>query len=329
MIFKHESFSKLIRDPAWMQRVCCTVVDEAHCIVNWGANFRKDFDSLGTMRSFMTISRPFLIASATLTPTLLDESLDKLEINRNRMFKVNLGNDRPNITPIICTLPGADKDFSMLEFLVSEAHKSGALIRTIVYVNSRELSKNVCEHLWSKVPSDYRSHIDFIHSLRRPLTKKRVMRRFRQGAIKVLIATEVAGMVDCFTYTTTFALTILAQLQGMDIPDIRRVVQFKVPGSLSEWMQHFGRAGRDHEPAEAILLVEKSVFQTMTRVIKPPLAPKKSKAALRSKKSEVLIKRELTELSLQDAPALAVKRPFDVIDLEEHEGNQALVLLTR
>jgi superfamily II DNA helicase RecQ len=125
MVFKHDRFSTLVCDPAWMQRTLCTVVDEAHCIMQWGTKFRKDFDALGTMRSFMTISSPFLIASATLTPALLDQTLDKLEINRNRLFKINLGNDRPNITPIICKLPGADKELHMLDFVVQAfAHRN-------------------------------------------------------------------------------------------------------------------------------------------------------------------------------------------------------------
>ncbi|KAI0696951.1 P-loop containing nucleoside triphosphate hydrolase protein, partial [Cytidiella melzeri] len=70
-LHKHERFSKLIRSPGWMKCILCTIIDEAHCITHWGANFRKDFDKLGAMRSFMSISKPFLIASATLTPSLL------------------------------------------------------------------------------------------------------------------------------------------------------------------------------------------------------------------------------------------------------------------
>ncbi|KAI0696102.1 P-loop containing nucleoside triphosphate hydrolase protein, partial [Cytidiella melzeri] len=129
------------------------------------------------------------------------------------------------------------KELESLEFLISEAYTSKELKRAIVYVNSRDLAKVVCEHLQSKVPPEYHSRIDFIHSLRHPLAKKRTMRLYREGRIKILIATEVAGM-------------------GMDISDIRRVIQFKVTSTLSEWMQHFGRAGRDGEPAEAILFVE-------------------------------------------------------------------------
>ncbi|KAI0696950.1 P-loop containing nucleoside triphosphate hydrolase protein, partial [Cytidiella melzeri] len=161
----------------------------------------------------------------------------KLEFNRQKMFKINLGNNRSNITPMVCKLPGGTKDFEFLEFLLQEAFEGDELIRTIVYVNARELAMYACLHLQNKLPPEHQDHLDFLHSLRHPLAKKRTMQLFCEGSIKILIATEVAGM-------------------GMDISDIRRVVQFKVPASLSKWMQHFGCAGRDQRPAEAILLVE-------------------------------------------------------------------------
>ncbi len=195
MILKHEKFSKFVRNPAWMARVKCAVMDEAHCIVYWGKSFRKDFDDLGKLRSFMTMNTPFLIASATFSPTILDETLNKLEFNRNKMFKLNLGNDRANITPIVCELPGKGDDFKALEFVTRPAHEGRELDRTIIYVNERDTAKDICEHLWEVLPPEYHGQVDFIHSLRDPLTKQRVMRLFREGVIKVLIATEVAGMV--------------------------------------------------------------------------------------------------------------------------------------
>ncbi|KAI0706129.1 P-loop containing nucleoside triphosphate hydrolase protein [Cytidiella melzeri] len=201
MLFKHDRFLKLIRSPGWMKRILCTIIDEVHCITHWGANFCKDFDKLGAMRSFMSISKPFLIASATLTPSLLDETLDKLEFNCQKMFKINLGSDRPNITPMVCKLLGGTKDFEFLEFLLQEAFEGDELIWTIVYVNACELAMYACLHLQNKLPPEHQDRLDFLHSLRHPLAKKRTMRLFHEGSIKILIAMEVAGM-------------------GMDISDI-------------------------------------------------------------------------------------------------------------
>ena len=197
MILKHERFSKLIRNAAWMKRVCCTVIDEAHCIKHWGESFRKDFDELGKMRSFTTMTSPMLIASATLTPSLLDETLDKLEYNRSKMFKINLGNDRPNITPLIGKLPGGGMDLDALSrlVLVPDAVTS-ELRRTIIYVNRRDTAKEVYLHLRSQLPPKQHQTVEFLHSFRTSLSKSRVMRLFRDGTIKILVSTEVAGMVS-------------------------------------------------------------------------------------------------------------------------------------
>ncbi|EPS97416.1 hypothetical protein FOMPIDRAFT_1097337, partial [Fomitopsis schrenkii] len=80
------------------------------------------------------------------------------------------------------------------------------------------------------------------------------MHRFREGGIDILCATEAAGMV-C-----------------LDISDIRRVIQFQVPKSLSQWLQRYGRAGRDGQPAVAIMLVQPSVFKVVKARVKKEAA---------------------------------------------------------
>ncbi|EPS93211.1 hypothetical protein FOMPIDRAFT_1056167 [Fomitopsis schrenkii] len=79
------------------------------------------------------------------------------------------------------------------------------------------------------------------------------MHRFREGGIDILGATEAAGM-------------------GLDISDIRRVIQFQVPKSLSQWLQRYGRAGRDGQPAVAIILVQPSVFKVVKAQVKKEAA---------------------------------------------------------
>lgn len=197
MILKHPRFSQLIRDPKWMAPYVCTIIDEAHCIVNWGKSFRKEFSEIEKLRSFMSNDKPFLIASATLPPLLLSETLDKLEYQRNRMFLVNLGNNRPNVTPVVIKMGGGAKDLSAVDWILHEARKGAKLIRTIVYSNTREITTRIFEHLLDQLDPQYRDQLDFIHGRRSKRAKDRVMRRFRAGDIRVLIATEVAGMVRC------------------------------------------------------------------------------------------------------------------------------------
>ncbi|THG96112.1 hypothetical protein EW026_g5664 [Hermanssonia centrifuga] len=205
MLLEHPEFSKLIRSSDFMQDVALIVIDEAHCISQWGADFRVKFGELEKLRSYIALDVPILATSATLTPTVLAEIQQKLSYSTDKTYLLDLGNDRHNITPIVSRMKSA-KDLTALDFVLDEAlcEPRQPLVRTLIY--------------------------------------KRAMRRFRNGDIKILCATEVAGM-------------------GLDIPDIDRVVQYMLPKTLNEWVQHYGRAGRGGQPAMGILLVEPSAFK--------------------------------------------------------------------
>lgn len=195
MILKHSEFSKLVRDPKWMADYVCTIFDEAHCITSWGKAFRKDFADVDKIRSFMSNDKPFLIASATLLPAILDQTLEKLEFQRDNMFMLNLGNFRTNITQLMCQIESSINDLNILNWAVDEAQDGRELSRTIIYTNTRDAAALIYEHLLTKVPDAYKHQIDFIHARRSGRARERVMRRFREGGIKILCATEVAGMV--------------------------------------------------------------------------------------------------------------------------------------
>ncbi|KAI0073319.1 P-loop containing nucleoside triphosphate hydrolase protein, partial [Panus rudis PR-1116 ss-1] len=152
----------------------------------------------------------------------------KLLVNHTNLLLVNLGNDRHNVTPLVVRMRKA-KDLDALNFVVQEALSSvsasgsqdtgNSLVRTMVFVDS------LCAHLRSLLPAHLHEQVDFFHSLRTSRVKGKVMRRFRDGRIKILCTTEAAAM-------------------GMDVGDIVRIVQYKVPRSLCIWFQRYGRAGR-------------------------------------------------------------------------------------
>ncbi|TFY50090.1 hypothetical protein EVJ58_g11198 [Rhodofomes roseus] len=160
----------------------------------------------------------------------------------NTTYIVNLGNDRTNITPLVVEMKGGASDLAALDFTIREAHAGGGLVKTIIFFNTRDLAYRAYRHLKELLPDEYKTKIDFLHSMRGDSTKRRVMQQFRDNEVSILCATEAAGM-------------------GLDIGDIRRVIQFMVPTSLSQWLQRYGRAGRDGRPAIAILLIEQSVFK--------------------------------------------------------------------
>ncbi|KAI0710336.1 P-loop containing nucleoside triphosphate hydrolase protein [Cerioporus squamosus] len=251
MCLKHELFSSLIRCPEFMRHVLYMVIDEAHCVAQWGESFRTGFSELVTMRSLLGGGRPFLLTSATLAPFMLTDVFAKLEFTSETTYTVNLGNDRPNITPIVHRTKAAQSSLHILEFLVRDVQPNSILPRVIVFFNTRDLAFQAYRYLQECAPDDVASPIDYLHAGRSRNARRRAMQRFRDGQINILCATEAAGM-------------------GMDIPDIDMSLQFMAASSLSVWIQRAGRAGRSGQHAFAILLVEPAIFQ----VKRPRAAPK-------------------------------------------------------
>jgi superfamily II DNA helicase RecQ len=196
MCLEHPRFSKLMRTSEFTQNILVFVVDEAHCISQWGEMFRKKYAELGQLRSYVPDTVPILATSATMPHHILDDVWLKLHLSDSQMFTVNLGNDRPNITPIIAWMRGAASDLNTLDFAIDEAMDAKPLIRTIIYFNTRDLAYKGLNHLRSIVPDGTQTQIDFIHGARSKRAKRRVMNNFRERKVNILCATEIAGMVS-------------------------------------------------------------------------------------------------------------------------------------
>ncbi|EKM48042.1 uncharacterized protein PHACADRAFT_189271, partial [Phanerochaete carnosa HHB-10118-sp] len=288
MLLEHQGFSKLMRTPSFTDNVLCIAIDEAHTITLWGGDFRKQFAELERLRSYAPLSVPVLATSATMTPAVLEDVQKKLRFRPEYSAVVNLGNDRPNITPIIIRTK-------------YETTKGEELLRTIIFVKTRDMARNVWERLFEKLPDHLKSQINFMHAGRHRRTKRWVMDQFRQGHIKILVATEVAGM-------------------GLDIPDIVRIVQFMVPRTLNEWIQHLGRAGRGGEPAIVILLVEPTAFQTR----KKPKPKKDDDRQPRARKRKD-IKYEEVEVTIPQKRALDNGEDSDDSERDDDAGGEDVV----
>ncbi|KAF8878327.1 P-loop containing nucleoside triphosphate hydrolase protein [Infundibulicybe gibba] len=250
MCLKHDGFRRLISSPAFAKRICGIVIDEAHCITQWGEKFRAEYSQLGTLRAFIPTTVPFLVTSATLMPQALAQVRLITHIAASSSYHLNLGVDRPNIAWSVRKMQGGKKDLASLDFLLLP--KSIAtdgqgleceLTSTMVFFNDINVAMSALQHLRNQLPSERSGEIAVYHSRRTTRAKKRTMSRYMAGSIKILLTTEAAGM-------------------GCDLPGVERVVQYMVPASLSIWMQRGGRAGRRPSMlASAILLVQPSVFQ--------------------------------------------------------------------
>ncbi|KAJ6448998.1 hypothetical protein C8R45DRAFT_1224523 [Mycena sanguinolenta] len=218
-----------IRSEPTGKRVLAVIVDEAHCASQWGGDFRPDYALLDRIRTLLPIGTPVLATSATLNSQALTDICSGLNLDLNQSFFLNLGNDRPDITPSVINMNSA-KDYSAVDAFFpppSEVHTPADLPKSMVFTNVIKKTQILCRHLRRLYPNLPRSSIDFLHAHRTSKAKRRIMKEFRKGKIKILVSTEAAGM-------------------GYDIPDIELIIQFGIPPSL---------------PARAVMLVEKSMFQ--------------------------------------------------------------------
>ena len=188
-------FSKLLRKSEFMRNVLSIVIDEAHCVSEWGENFRKAFGELGRLRSYVPVTIPFMVTSATLPTHILDNVVQKLHISKSRSLFINLGNDCPNITHMVCRLHGAKGDFATLDFILDKCSTGGPLTKTIVFFESCQLTFKGFKHLQECLPPALQSCVNFLHSLRSIHSKWIVINDFRTGAVDIPCATEATGMV--------------------------------------------------------------------------------------------------------------------------------------
>ncbi|KAJ7466530.1 P-loop containing nucleoside triphosphate hydrolase protein [Mycena latifolia] len=246
MCLKHDKFRQLLSTPTFAKKIAAFVIDEAHCISQWGADFRTEYAELGTLRAFVPSQVPFMVASATLQPLVLAEVRKSVHISPETSYHVNLGTDRPNIAWFVHHMKAAKSDLEALDFLIpphDSVDSAIELTQTMVFFDDIDIAMGALEHLRDRLPRTSRGAVALYHSRRSKRSKRIIMEKFRKGEIKILLTTEAAGM-------------------GCDIPHVEQVVQFMVPASLAIWMQRAGRAGRNILiAARAILLVQPSVFK--------------------------------------------------------------------
>ncbi|KIY43270.1 P-loop containing nucleoside triphosphate hydrolase protein [Fistulina hepatica ATCC 64428] len=264
----HKKFvEQALKIPEFQQRVLSVVVDEAHIIAYWGADFRKQYSQLHTIRAFLPPETPFAALSATLSRNVRANVLSTLQIIEGTYEDVNVGNDRENVSLVVRAMHHPMNTYADLDFVIPRAMDNPTSIpKTFIYCDNVAAATEMETYLNSRLLEQYQNtglicpyNAKFLQEYR-----SAAMEQFKKGLIRVLICTDAAGM-------------------GCNIPDIDVVIQWKLPNSVSQLLQRAGRAARlCSRTGIAILLVERTAY---TIDIFTPSAALASSTVTRKKKT--------------------------------------------
>ncbi len=199
-------------------------VDEAHCISQWGYDFRPSYLKISSIRELIPKTVPFLALTASATSHVAEDIMEKLNFRESNLLKTSF--ERKNISYLVRR--AEDKG----TYLINTLQKAGG--SGIVYVRSRKRCKEIAELLVSKG-----INADFYHAGLPVELRDKKQISWTTGETRVIVATNAFGM-------------------GIDKAEVRFVIHWEMPDSIEEYFQESGRAGRDGKPAYAVLLYSPS-----------------------------------------------------------------------
>ncbi len=219
-------------------KVNIITIDEAHCISQWGYDFRPPYLRISEIRNIIP-DVPYLALTATATPLVTEDIVAKLKFRQGRVFKA--GFERKNLAYRI----------------FKETDKTGRLIRmikeekgsVIVYVRNRKKTRDIAEILKKNKITAVFYHAGLDARIRKERQKEWSLSR-----VQVIVSTNAFGM-------------------GIDKPDVRQVIHYDLPNCIESYFQEAGRAGRDGKPAVASLIFQNQDVVTVKRRLAESFPP--------------------------------------------------------
>ncbi|MDR2917409.1 MAG: RecQ family ATP-dependent DNA helicase [Tannerella sp.] len=212
--------TELFKKKLPMMNVCMLVVDESHCISQWGYDFRPSYLHIADIRKVLPENTPVLALTATATPDVVEDIQEKLLFRKKNVLKKSF--TRENLAYIV-----RNTENKMDELMHILKRVEGT---SIVYVRNRKHTQDIAKALQQ---AGFSAH--FFHAGLNRDDKTERQDAWKKGACRIIVATNAFGM-------------------GIDKPDVRSVIHMDMPGSLEEYFQEAGRAGRDEKKAYAIAL---------------------------------------------------------------------------
>jgi ATP-dependent DNA helicase RecQ len=200
--------------------ICLLVVDESHCISQWGYDFRPSYLHIADVRKMLPEDTPVLALTATATPGVVDDIQEKLQFREKNVLRKSFA--RENLAYIVRHTEDKMQDLMRILERIDGT--------SIVYVRNRKHTQEIARALQQ---AGFSAH--FFHAGLSRDDKTLRQDAWKSGACRIIVATNAFGM-------------------GIDKPDVRSVVHMDMPNSLEEYFQEAGRAGRDEKKAYAVAL---------------------------------------------------------------------------
>ncbi|GCB37433.1 RecQ family ATP-dependent DNA helicase [Bacteroides faecalis] len=213
-------------------KVSMITVDESHCISQWGYDFRPAYLKIAEIRDLLP-GVPVLALTATATPEVVKDIQSRLNFREENVFRMSF--ERKNLAYIVRK---TDNKTGELLHILRRIEGSA-----IIYVRNRRRTKEITELLMNENIT-----ADFYHAGLDNAVKDIRQKRWQNGEVRVMVATNAFGM-------------------GIDKPDVRIVIHLDLPDSPEAYFQEAGRAGRDGEKAYAVILYAKSDKTTLHKRI--------------------------------------------------------------
>ena len=214
-------------------------IDEAHCISQWGYDFRPSYLKIAALRDIIDEKVPFLALTASATSQVIEDIMTRLAFRGKNVLRTSF--ERKNISYLVRNVEDKPK------YLISTLNKVRGC--GIVYVRSRKKSKEIAELL-----AGNGINADFYHAGLTPELRDKKQAAWSSGETRVIVSTNAFGM-------------------GIDKADVRFVIHWDIPDCIESYFQETGRAGRDNKPSYAVLLFSGSDKSRLTDTIRHRFPP--------------------------------------------------------